>query len=161
MAYDSFSGMAEPYRRTQRGFFILLAGFLPLVAVVPMLASRGVPTASWILLALVSFLVMSFSWMTVTVDENAVRAKFGVGPAGRTVPISAIRKATIDELPALSGIGIRWLGGRDWLYNVSWGPVVRLILDDGRQVLIGSPEPEALLAAIEARRDVRARSRTA
>jgi hypothetical protein len=144
--------VSEPYRRTQRGMLIYVAALLPLTFATFAIA-QAIPFAAWLTGILGVLIAISFGSLTVIVDDDAVRLRFGIGIGRRTIPLSAIRSAKVVDASAISGIGIRWLGD-GWLYNVAFGSVVELALDDGKRMQIGAPDPKALLAAIESRQSL-------
>ena len=92
-----------------------------------------------------------FSTLKVTVDGECVCAGFSGGLLPRRVPVSEIAAGRAVTVPWRRGWGVRRTPG-GWQYNV-WGRhAVELELPEGRTFTIGSDEPEALLAAIEAAR---------
>lgn len=100
-----------------------------------------------------------FCWLDTKVDEEAVVVSFTAGALRRRIPLSEIEATEVVTVPWYYGWGARltprgWLSGapRGWLYTV-WGRrAVALRLRGERGFTIGSDEPEALLAAIEAAR---------
>ena len=100
-----------------------------------------------------------FSWLDTEVTEEAFVASFVAGALRRRIPLDEIESAEVVTVPWYYGWGARmtprgWLfgGSRGWLYNV-WGRrAVALRLRGGKSFTVGSDEPEALLAAIEAAR---------
>ena len=91
-----------------------------------------------------------FTTLTVAVDEEAVSVHFGPGLIRRRVALADIRASRVVTLPWYSGVGVHFtINGM--LYNVAFGPVVQLELQNGRRVNIGSPEPDVLCAAIQER----------
>jgi len=102
-----------------------------------------------------------FSWLDTEVTDEGFAASFACGTLRRRISVGEIESAEVVTVPWYYGWGARltprgWLGGdrTGWLYNV-WGRgAVALHLRDGRVFTVGSDEPEALLAAIEAARAV-------
>lgn len=96
-------------------------------------------------------LMLALSRLTVTVDGERVTVGFGGGLARRRFDLRTIDTASITRTSWLAGWGMR-LTPSGWLYNVSGRDAVQLRLSTGRRFTIGTDEPEALLAAIEAAR---------
>ncbi len=89
--------------------------------------------------------------LLVEVDEDTVQVSFTAGVARRTFKLAEIEDTTVVRVPWYTGWGIRCTG-RGWLYSV-WGlRAVELALTDDRRFLIGTDEPDALKAAIDAAR---------
>jgi hypothetical protein len=134
------------YRHTQPGWVIAgVAVALPLVFLVVMPRESAVALAP---VAVVSGLVLLlFGVLTVTVNREAVRLRFGVGLIRKTVPLTQVRSWRPVRNPWYAGWGIR-LGPGWTLWNVSGLSAVELALADGRRLRIGTDEPEALSRAI-------------
>jgi hypothetical protein len=135
------------YRHTQIGW-VMLAVMAALsvffVATNQRLLAQGM---AWLPLGILVAVLLLFGSLTVTVEERELRARFGIGLVGTTVPLDQVVSCAVVENSWLWGWGIRlYPGGR--LYNVSGLRAVELVLQDGRRVRIGSDEPEALAVAL-------------
>ncbi len=138
------------YRHTQVGWLMFGVGAFVLLLHEVILRAPNRIVAIPILV--VTVLVLLFGTLTVTVDQEAVRARFGIGLVRKTVNIAEIESAEAVQNPWSWGWGIRFFPGGT-LYNVSGLQAVELRLKDGRRVRIGTDEPQALQAAIaQARR---------
>jgi len=95
----------------------------------------------------------------LVVEVRAEDLLVGLVPfARRIVPLERIRSAeavTYRPVREYGGWGVRWLPGRWWAWTARGNRGVRLVLDGGEQLLLGSDDPEALTAAILAARDAR------
>jgi hypothetical protein len=112
------------------------------------------------LLAIVGVLVMSFTLtltsivvflrMTTRVSDLGVTVRFW-GIVVRRAPLSRIVECEaihVNSLREFGGWGIRWRPGQGWAYNVASGGTVRLSLDGGGTLVIGSRRAEELAAVI-------------
>ena len=118
------------------------------------LSNRTLAAVPWMVPGLYAVLVVGwllFFRLVVTVDERVVRAAFGIGWISKEVPLSDILSAEIVRTRLWWGWGIHWTPA-GWLYNVGGRQAVRLVLASERPLMIGSDEPQALLAAIDAAR---------
>ncbi len=123
--------------------------------------ARALMSIPWSVSVLVS--MGMFSWLDTEVTRDALVVSFVGGALRRRIPLQDIESAQVVTVPWYFGWGARltprgWLGDapRGWLYNV-WGRrAVALRLRDERHFAVGSDEPEALLAAIEAARVAKA-----
>ncbi len=144
------------YRHSQFGTPIAAgtaAGVVLGTLVVASLSKSTLEAAPWLVVALYAVLIgplVLFGRLTVTVDARRVLAVFGVGLVRKEVSLSEIRRIEVGRARRWWGYGVRWTPS-GWLYNVAGRRVVRLELASERPVMIGSDEPEALAAAIEAR----------
>jgi hypothetical protein len=94
-----------------------------------------------------ALVVLLFSTLTVEVDDEAIRLRFGIGLVRKRIGLSEVRAWQEVRNPWYSGWGIRLARG-GVLWNVSGFDVVELVLADGRRFRIGTDEPSALVSAI-------------
>jgi hypothetical protein len=92
-----------------------------------------------------------FAHMRVTVDNTAVAVSFTTGWPQRRVALDDIETTSVVTMSAVHGWGIRAVPG-GWLWRAGGRRAVRLNRVSGRALIIGSDEPEALVAAIDSRR---------
>jgi hypothetical protein len=139
--------MNTHYRHTQVGWVIL-----GVAAAVVALGWGGLPpeaaaAARLPLLLVLALLLLVFSTLTVEVDEEAIRLRFGIGLIRKRIPLRAVKSWREVRNPWYSGWGIR-LGPGGVLWNVSGFDAVQLTLGDGKHFRVGTDEPAALVAAI-------------
>ncbi len=92
-------------------------------------------------------IVTLFSRLEVTVSAGDLTAAFGFGRPHRTIPLADIVKAGRVRNHWYYGFGIRATPG-GWMYNV-WGlDAVELELKSGKNVRIGTDDPDNLLAVL-------------
>ena len=139
------------YSHTQRG--TLIQGlFFPLTLVFPCLwIFTKLPSSGVMVLVIVEmvivFAIALFHSLTVSVDENYLRIKFGIGLIKTSFRIAEITNATRVQNHWYDGWGIRLLNN-GYLYNVSGLSAVEFSLSSGAVHRIGTDEPEALTQAI-------------
>jgi hypothetical protein len=144
-----------PYRHSQFATPMAAATALGLavaVAGTAMLSRDTLAAAPWLVAALYAILLGAFAlfWrLVIEVDTAAVRATFGVGLLRKSVALADVRRVDAIRIRVGWGYGIHWTPS-GWLYNVAGRGAVRLELAGGRAVMIGTDEPEALKAAIDA-----------
>lgn len=122
---------------------LLLAG-----AVVPaaLAAVAPAPTPLLMVVVLAPLAALCFSTLTIRVTDRALEWAFGCF-VRRSVPVAEVLGAEATRTRWYEGLGIHWTR-RGWLYNVAGCDAVLVRLKSGRQVLLGTDEPEALAAAI-------------
>lgn len=88
-----------------------------------------------------------FGSMTIEVTATQVHWRFALGwPSGRIVR-SDLSDVVRENPTFLNGVGSH-LTLRGWLWNVALGPAVGLRKKDGGEVLLGTDDPDGLLAAL-------------
>jgi hypothetical protein len=138
-------------QRAGRSSTLLLA-----LGVLLLAGSAAVP--EWggrLVLAGVGALLAGFAWvfrsLSITVADGVLAWSFGPGVFGRTVTVDDVVSAEPTRTRLSDGWGIhRTPRGR--LYNVAGRDAVWVRLRSGRELLLGTDEPERLAAAILAAR---------
>ena len=139
-----------PYRHTQIGWIVIGTVFLVGLIAVPPLSAIGFTAAFTLFVSVGAAVLLCFFRLTVTVNEDYLEARFGIGLLKRRVALDQIRSFTSVRNPWYYGWGYRFIpGGR--LYNISGLSAVELVIPSGLRLRIGSNEPEALVAALAAR----------
>lgn len=138
------------YCRTQTASLVRVAGTLGAVALAAA-AVQAPPSERWglaVAAALTGAAAALLTSLTVVVDDEAVRWRFGPGLVRRSVPLDEVAAVAVVRPSPLHGWGIRWIP-RGWLYRVGGLDAVELRLHSGRRVVIGTDDPEGLRAAVE------------
>jgi hypothetical protein len=147
--------MSTLYRHTQVAWAILGVAAAGAALVLTGLPVQAMAAARVPLLAVAALLLLVFSALTVEVDAEAIRLRFGIGLVRKRVPLADVRAWRAVRNPWYVGWGIR-LGPRGLLWNVSGLDAVELDLPGGRHFRIGTDEPAALVSAITQARGVAA-----
>ena len=135
------------YRHTQFGTVIVVTtvAIIPL-AVLPVWLA-GIVTAAWLILGSMVVLAL-FASLTVEIDAEYLRIRFGIGLIRKRFPLDQIDTCRPVSNPWTYGWGIR-LTPHGWLYNVSGQEAVELKMKSGKTCRIGTDEPEILSAALQ------------
>lgn len=88
-----------------------------------------------------------FSRLTISIDSQTLRARFGPGFFGKTVALADIIACEPVRIQWWEGWGIH-LSRFGWLYNVSGWDAVVIRLRDGKQFALGTDQPNELTSAI-------------
>jgi hypothetical protein len=99
---------------------------------------------SMILLALILF-----CRLTVEMNDEFVAVRFGPGVIRKKWRLAEIKSCAPVRNRWWHGWGIRWIGRRTWLFNISGWDAVELRVKDGRIVRIGTDEPTKLSELIQ------------
>jgi len=139
--------MNTPYRHTQVGWVVL--GFAAALVVLGwvMLPPQAPAPARLPFFAIAAFMALFFGTLTVEVDHEVVRLRFGVGLIRKTIPLVDVQACREARNPWYAGWGIR-LAPSGVIWNVSGFDAVELELPHGKRFRIGTDEPAALGAAI-------------
>lgn len=98
-------------------------------------------------IVILTLMMPLFGWLTVTVDEKAVTARFGIGLLRKKVLLRDIKSATRVRNKWYYGWGMR-MGPWGWMFNVSGLDAVEIELRDGGRFRVGTDEPDELASAI-------------
>jgi hypothetical protein len=132
------------YRHTQIGW-VILGVAVGIVLLGRLTVPSGVPITPMLVIA--AAVAIFFGTLTVEVDHEALRLRFGVGLIRKRIPLADVRAWREVRNPWLVGWGIRLAPGYV-LWNVSGLDAVELELGDAKRFRVGTDEPEALSAAI-------------
>jgi hypothetical protein len=155
-----------PYHHVQWGWAVIagsVAGLGLALLVTMSLSPATLAAVPWLVVALFGLLalgLLTYATLTVDVDSEEVRARFGIGLIRKSIALADIARCDVVRTPSWWGWGIHWTPS-GWLYNVSGRAAVRLEMTTERPVMIGSDEAERLKAAIDARLAQRAPETTA
>ena len=135
-------------RHTQFGTVLVVttAAIIPLAALPVWLA--GIATATWLILGSMVVVLSLFASLTVEIDAEHLRIRFGIGLIRKRFPLDQIDTCRPVSNPWIYGWGIR-LTPHGWLYNVSGQKAVEIKMKSGKTYRIGTDEPEILTAALQ------------
>ena len=144
----------SPYQHTQAGTFsrITIGAIMVLLLIAAIYLGPHNPEALIFLGVVAGILLLAFLLfhsLTVEVAHGYLRIRFGIGLIRREFRVKDIGAAEQVRNRWWYGWGIR-LTPHGWLFNVSGYDAVQIRLKNGRQYRIGTDEPEALLAALQA-----------
>ncbi|MFH1145836.1 MAG: hypothetical protein V1707_02635 [bacterium] len=147
------------YKHTQIGYLMLivLIAVLVLFAWMYITASAEPPSyysgtnfAITAIMALILFILASFTTLATSIDENYLRIKFGYGIFRKKFAASEIASVAQVKNHWYYGWGIRlWFWPRMWIFNVSGFDAVEIRMKNGTIYRIGTDEPEKLETAIK------------
>jgi hypothetical protein len=101
-----------------------------------------------------SGLLMVLLRLVVEARPDALYVRF-IPLRTRRIPYASILRCepcTYRPIRDFGGWGIRWGGPRNWAYTIRGNRGVRLHLEGGQRLLVGSQTPDDLARAIEERR---------
>jgi len=147
------------YKHTQIGYLMLAVLLIVLVFFAwlqitaraePPSIDSGANFAMTAVMVLVVLILASFGTLSVSIDENYLRLKFGYGIFRKKFSASEIASVSQIKNHWYYGWGIRlWFWPKMWIYNVSGFDAVEIRMKNGKIYRIGTDEPEKLEAAIK------------
>ena len=147
------------YKHTQIGYlmlvvtsgvFVFFAWLYITASAEPPSVDSGTNFAFTAIMVLILFILASFATLTVSIDKNFLRVKFGYGIFRKKFLLSEIVSAKQVKNHWYYGWGIRlWLWPKVWIYNVSGFDAVEIIMKNGKIYRIGTDTPSVLEAAIK------------
>ena len=146
------------YKHTQIGYLILFVTLAVLVlfawlqitarAEPPSLYS-GTNFAITAIMAFILFILASFSTLTVVIDGQFLKIRFGYGIFRKKFPLSEITSATAVKNHWYYGWGVRiWFWPYMLIYNVSGFDAVEIVMANGSVYRIGTDVPDELESAL-------------
>lgn len=146
------------YKHTQIGYLmmIVILAVLALFSWMHITSLAEVPSvnsgpnfAITSIMVLVLLMLSSLATLTVSIDENYVRIKFGYGLFKKKLSLEKIDSVKTVKNRWYYGWGIRmYFWPTTWIFNVSGFDAVELIMKNGRRYRIGTDEPKQLESAI-------------
>lgn len=147
------------YKHTQIGYLMLVVTLAVLVLFAwlqitaraePPSIDSGTNFAITAIMILILFILASFTTLSVFIDENYVRIKFGYGIFRRKFSTSEIASVAQVKNHWYYGWGIRlWFWPRMLIFNVSGFDAVEILMKNGKIYRIGTDEPKKLETAIK------------
>jgi hypothetical protein len=139
--------MRTTYQHKQFGGISLLTSVGGILVILGLVSQLGARPTLMIVLAVLVFIAVSCSSLTVSVTPSSLVFWFGPGILRRTEPLSNIESVEPVTNPWYYGIGLR-VTPRGMLYSVSGLGAVEVTRRDGSRFRLGTDEPEKLTAAL-------------
>lgn len=130
-------------------FVLFLWMYMTALAEPPSMDS-GPNLAVTAIMLVILFVLASFTTLTVSLDENFLRIKFGYGLFARKFALNQIASAQVVKNRWYYGWGAKiWFWPYRWMYSVSGFDAVEIILKNGKIYRIGTDTPSELETAIK------------
>lgn len=148
----------KTYKHTQIGYLMIIITLIVMVfftwlqitarAEAPSVDS-GANFAITAIMAVILFILASFSALTVAIDGYFLNLRFGWGIFRKKFPLTEIASVRKVKNHWYYGWGVRlWCWPYMWIYNISGLDAVELTMKNGKIYRIGTDEPEKLEVAI-------------
>lgn len=147
-------GDAMCYSHTQRAPLHLLLDLPGMAALVAAWCLRQQWTVFLILLAsgVVTLLfAAAFRYLTVRDEGSSLAIRFGPLPLfSKRIPYDTITDVRVGQTSWIDGWGIHYVPGRGWTYNL-WGFQCVVVRSGGREIRIGTDDPDGLVRFLQAK----------
>ena len=140
--------MTEIYNHFQKGWFIIVALTAGIILAAFDLMTGGFRTGSFAGFLLLGVALLLFYQLNVTLDGKHIIIRFGIGIIKKRLRLDEVESVKVVKNPWYWGWGMRWIGKRAWIYNVSGLDAVELKMKSGRTYRIGTDQPGALESAV-------------
>ncbi len=140
--------MSASYRHTQVNFLCGLILVVLLFATIVAVTNTHYGVEAMILFILAVIVLMNYLTQTVEVRPDKIEVRFGPGIFHRSIGLERIYNLCVSEISPEERLGVRFLTS-SWMYAVAGKKAVEIVLEDDRQLRIGSDEPVELARAIE------------
>ena len=136
------------YKHTQIGYVIIFS-LIIVAGLTTFLSQVATPKETKIIMGIVFLILLSFSTLTVSIDQQKLSVKFGYGIFKKTFLLSEIASAKQVKNHWYYGWGIRFRPTNStWIFNVSGYDAVEIVTKKGRTYRVGTDEPEKLTDVI-------------
>lgn len=137
------------YKHAQVGHLIIFVLLAEVLLFVIILTQAGFNSIILGTMLFILFILVSFASLTVMIDENYLRIKFGYGIFRKRFMLKEIISVRAVENHWYYGWGIRlWWWPRMLIFNVSGFDAVEIKMKNGKTYRIGTDEPKKLEYAL-------------
>lgn len=140
--------MQTIYKHTQIGRLMIYLMLLEILIFSWLAAALENKAGTIITLLAVLLILSQFSALTVIVDRDFIKIRFGAGIFRKNITRSQIISTTIVRNPWYYGFGIRYTP-TGWIYNVSGLDAIELFLKNGKKIRIGTDDAKNLKRYID------------
>ena len=139
--------MIKSYQHTQIGYLIIIILIIVSIFMVYLMDVQGLNWIAFATLIIFGVCLVLFVTLTVVIEENVLRIRFGPGVIRKTFPLKDIESCRVVKNPWYYGWGIH-MTPHGWLFNVSGSYAVEIKMKTGRKYRIGTDVPNDLEKAI-------------
>lgn len=137
------------YKHIQIGYLIIFALLAVILLFGKILTQTGFTPIILATMVFILFLLASFISLTVMIDENYLRIKFGYGIFSKRFKLKEIISARTVKNHWYYGWGIRvWFWPYMLIYNISGFDAVEIKMKNNKIYRFGTDEPKNLESAI-------------
>jgi len=139
--------MIKHYHHTQIGYLTIILLAAVLVFIACLMAITGFNWIAFAVLIILGFCIVLFATLTVVIEEDVLKIRFGPGIIQKKFPLEDIESCRVVKNPWYYSWGIRLIPD-GWLYSVSGFYAVEISMRTGKKNQIGTDVPDDLEKAI-------------
>ncbi len=139
--------MIKRYQHTQIGYLIIIILSVVSLFIVYFMNVEGFNWIAFAVLIIFGVCLVLFVTLTVEIEEDVLRIRFGPGVIRKTFSLKDIESCRVVKNPWYYGWGVH-LTPHGWLFNVSGSYAVEIKMKSGRKYRIGTDVPNDLEKAI-------------
>ena len=139
--------MVKHYQHTQIGYLLIIALSIVPLFIAYRMAVHGFSWIDFSAIALIGVFLVLFATLTVVIEEDVLRIRFGPGILRKNFSLKDIESCHVVKNPWYYGWGIH-ITPHGWLYNVSGSYAVEIKMKTGTKYRIGTDVPNDLETAI-------------
>jgi hypothetical protein len=140
------------YHHTQKGpFFLVLLAVAAILACSAWLSRSEQPVGLLLTVGAVMFLLLALSFRQLTVQDRGDHLAVCFGPLPllrKNFDYASITQVSVGKSSLLDGLGIHYIPGRGWTYNL-WGFDCVILEVAKSTVRIGTDDPENLASFLQ------------
>lgn len=147
------------YKHTQIGYMMIVITLVVLVFFTwlqitaraePPSVDSGPNFAITAIMAFILFILASFGTLTVVIDGQFLKLRFGWGIFRKKFPLAEVTSVRKVKNHWYYGWGVRlWLWPHMWIFTISGFDAVEIRMKNGKIYRIGTDEPERLETAMK------------
>lgn len=133
----------EKHKHTQAGYVIIISLAITMILGSYFTKIDELESAAYVIFIFLLICLILFYSLTITITENFLKIRFGVGIISKQFPLNEITSYKIVKNPWYYGWGIH-LTPHGCLYNVSGFYAIEITTKTGKKYRIGTDDPERL-----------------
>jgi len=133
----------EKYKHTQTGYVIIISLAIAMILGSYFTKINELESVAYTIFIVLLICLALFYSLTITITENFLKIKFGIGIIHKQFPLNEITSYKIVKNPWYYGWGIHFTP-HGYLYNVSGVYALEIITKNGKKYRIGTDDPEGL-----------------
>jgi len=133
----------EKYKHTQTGYVIVISLAIAMILGSYFTKINELESVAYTIFIVLLICLALFYSLTVTITENFLKIRFGIGVIGKQFPLNEISSCQVVKNPWYYGWGIHFTPHGS-LYNVSGFYAIEITTKTGKKYRIGTDDPEGL-----------------
>jgi hypothetical protein len=138
----------KQYKHTQIGYFLIIVLGIAILFVGSLAIRTNFNSAAVLPLMVMVLCLGTFATLTVEVDDQAIRLRFGIGMLRKRFLLNDVQAYQAVQNPLYYAWGIHAIPD-GWIFNVSGLQAMELQMKNGRKYRIGTDDVQGLVNAVK------------